>query len=71
MGEKIRTLGNISLFDQCLEVELNHSSNGSSIKEIHLQNDRFRIEMNQNEFIELYSAISLAAKKLRAQKNIV
>ena len=69
MGEKISTISHLSINKVAVELELNHSSCGSPERDIHLQTDVFRLELKESEFLELASAIILAAKKLRFLKN--
>ena len=71
MGEKIRNITKVSLHDMDVDIELN-DGNASSRKSkyIHIQNDRFRLELTDREFIQLAVAVRVAAKKLKSYKKL-
>jgi len=65
MGEKIRTIGFIGYKDQEYEIEENESS---SERIIHIQNESFRIEISESEYILMSALIIEAAENLRKIK---
>lgn len=70
MGEKIQSLGQVKLQGQGLEVELNAPPSPGMSRQIHVQSDKFRFEVDEDEFIQLCVAVNLAAEKLRHSKGI-
>lgn len=70
MGEKIRKLGEVVLSGVGHEVELNHPPGGSGERQVHIQSDAFRAELNESEFLLMTAAIRLSAEKLRRYKKI-
>lgn len=64
MGEKIKDIGKIQLGNSKLNVELNHSTQGDENYEIHIQNDKFRLALQEKEFLQMASAVLLAKKQL-------
>ena len=71
MGEKIKDIGNFSLHNCLYSIELNHSSTGSNIPEIHIQSENGRLEMSAREFLVLSSAVKLAAQTLKSNKKVL
>ena len=70
MGEKIRDLGNVKIGSSEFVIELNHSASGSKYRDIHIQNDKFRLEIPENEFLQMAACVMLAKKQLKIIKNI-
>lgn len=70
MGEKIKTLGSVDLLNQAFEVELNAPPSIGMNRQIHIQSDKFRFEMDEDEFIQLCTAVNLAAEKLKHAKGL-
>lgn len=70
MGEKIANLGKISLRECNIDVEINHPLSAGMPRQIHIQSNNFRFELNEDEFIRLVSAVLLAKEKLKRQKKI-
>lgn len=70
MGEKIKDLGTVKLGNSEFVIELNHSTGGNKYRDIHIQNDKFRLEMPENEFLQMAACVMLAKKQLKIIKNI-
>ena len=63
MGEVIKNIGTITIGGTNLDVELNHSVRGTGYRDIHLQNEKFRLEIPENEFLQMASCILLAKRQ--------
>lgn len=70
MGEKIAKLGQIHFRGCNFEVELNHPPSTGLSLQIHLQSDDFRMELDEDEFVRVVSAVLLAKEKLKRLKKI-
>lgn len=70
MGEKIRDLGKVQLGGAEFTVELNHSAGGGKYRDIHIQNEKFRLEMPENEFMQMAACVMLASRQLKKIKNL-
>lgn len=70
MGEKIATLGQIHFSECDLEVELNHPPSDGLPRQIHIQSDDFRMELDEDEFVRLICSVRLAKEKLKRLKKI-
>lgn len=70
MGEKIKDLGKIHLNDGLFDVEINHPNVKGQEKQIHIQSDRFRFEMDESSFIKSATSIILAREQLKKIKGI-
>lgn len=64
MGEIIRKIESINIRNTSFDIELNKSSDKSSYRDIHIQNDMFRFEMKEDEFIKIAASIIYAHKQL-------
>jgi len=62
MGDMIKKVGVLPLAGTELEVELNHSARGGKYRDIHLQNKKFRLEIPEQEFLQM-AACTLLAKR--------
>ncbi len=69
MGEIIALIGKVRFQDSYLDVELNKSSSGSKLLEIHVQSESFRMEICESDFVLLISSILVAEKKLSSKKR--
>lgn len=69
MGEVIRKVNTISLGGSGFDIELNHSVKGGRFRDIHIQNDKFRLEMPENEFLPMAACILLAKKQFDIMKG--
>lgn len=70
MGEKIKTFGNIFLAGSEFEVELNKATVKNGPRYVHLQNERIRLNLSEEEFVKMLSAVRLAAYKIKKMKGI-
>ena len=70
MGEKISDIGSFILKRSRITVELNQPSSSGQQRQIHLHSKNFRMELDENEFIELVLAVRLAKEKLKHLKKI-
>ena len=70
MGEKIKTLSTSILLNDRFEIELNHPPIAGKDKQVHIQSSKFRLEMNESDFIKYAISILLAEKNLKNLKNI-
>lgn len=70
MGEKILTLGSFPFRNVNIEVELNHPPSPGLPRQIHLQSEDFRIELDEEELLRLVSAVQLAKENLKRLKKI-
>lgn len=69
MGEKIKVLSKITLGQSLLEVELNHGTDSSGYREIHIQNEKLRLAISEPEFLQLASSMLLAKRQLELLKK--
>ncbi len=69
MGDVIKKIGEIRLGNALLDVELNHSARGTEFRDIHLQNDKFRLEIPENEFLQMASCVLLAKRQYDVLKG--
>ncbi len=69
MGEKIRDLNEINIGGTSLLIELNHSVSKKRKYDIHIQNQKFRMELPDKEFLQIASSILLAKKNLDIMKK--
>lgn len=70
MGEVICDLGKIKIGDSEFTIELNHSASGSQYRDIHIQNKKFRLEVPENEFLQMAACVMLAKKQLKIIKDM-
>lgn len=70
MGDIIRKITDIKLGGSAFEIELNRSTRGHGLYDIHLQNKNFRLEMPEDEFLQMASCILLAKRQLDVIKGI-
>ena len=68
MGEKIKDLGQIRLGKSAFTVELNNPE--SPEKEIHIQNQSFRLALGERAFCKMAADILLARKQLMIIKGL-
>lgn len=69
MGDIIRKVGEISLGDKQYEIELNHSIRGINSRDVHIQNEKFRLEMPEHEFLKMAACVLLAKKQYDVLKG--
>lgn len=63
MGEKIRVLGKICVTNQVFDVELNKPPANGMDYAIHIQNDKFRFELEMRDFLKMAGAILESEKQ--------
>lgn len=64
MGEVIKNLTTIKLGGGEFLVELNHPSGSAADREIHIQNESFRLSLSEREFLQMAACVMLAKKQL-------
>lgn len=71
MGEIIKKYGEIEIGGQKFDIELNKPHIVNEEKNIHIQNDNFRLEMSDFEFARLAAAVVFANKQFEKLKENV
>ena len=69
MGDVIRKVSEIKIGKESFDIELNHSTRGSEYRDIHIQNDKFRLEMPENEFLQMAACVILAKSQFDVIKG--
>lgn len=69
MGEKIKTFDKIKINNLELDIELNKATKKNGPRYIHLQNEFFRINFTESEFIIFITSVLKAEEKLRFLKG--
>ncbi len=70
MGEKIEILGSIKVNNTLYDVELNKPVDSKDELQIHIQSEDFRVELSENEFIQILVTVKWAKEKLKQLKKI-
>lgn len=71
MGEKIKVIDTVNLEGMKFDVELNDGSAASKKPlHIHLQNDRFRLDLPDYSFMQMAIAVYTAKRKLIEKKGL-
>ena len=70
MGEKIRTLTRGKFLNSNFEIELNHPTTKRGKQQIHLQSDKFRFELDMDNYTKYALLVLLAEKNLKNLKDI-
>lgn len=70
MGDIIKKITDISIGGSHFEIELNHSVSGGAYREIHIQNEKVRIAVPENEFLQMCACVNLARKQFDTIKGI-
>ena len=68
MGEKIKTLTKGNVLNNDFDIELNHPTVNGQDQQIHIQSNKFRFEMDKNDYIKYALSVLVAEKNL---KNLV
>ena len=63
MGDLIEKIGTIPIGKNQFDIEINHSTRGASYRDIHIQNGKFRLEVPENEFLQMAACIILAKRQ--------
>lgn len=69
MGEVLRKISEIKLGGGEYAVELNNAPSEGGEREIHIQNDLFRLALPESEFLQMCAAVLLARKNLEQIKG--
>lgn len=69
MGEKIKILTKCKILGNNFDVELNHPLTKNGDKQVHVQSDKFRYEIDLKDYIKIALGISLAGKQLKRIKK--
>ncbi len=71
MGEKIKDITVLKLHDMDVAIELNDGSASTrEYKTIHVQSERFRLQLKESQYLQIAAAVSVAAKKIMQYKEI-
>lgn len=70
MGEKIRDITTINISNSTFKIELNEPLRIGLQRCIHIQNNKFRLECSESDFIKMACNIIVANKKLHILKGI-
>ncbi len=69
MGEKIRDMGSLKIGDTRFAIELNHGYTTRNKYSIHIQNEKMRLALNDEEFLKLCGLILRANSELDYLKS--
>lgn len=71
MGEKLYVISKIDLPSLQLDIELNDGSAASKKPQhIHLQNNRFRLDLPDYEYLQMAMTVRCAWEKLKIMKKL-
>lgn len=71
MGELLYVISKVDISGFKFDIELNDGSAASKRPlHVHLQNDRFRLDMPDYEYLQMAIAVREAAKKIKKNKLI-
>jgi hypothetical protein len=70
MGEKIKTLSKGKFLDNNFEIELNHPASIGQGRQIHIQTKKFRLEMDEKDYLKYAFSILLAEMNLKKLKRL-
>lgn len=69
MGELIRKVSELKIGNETFDIELNESTNDKGYRDVHVQNDKFRLSVPENEFMQMAACVLLAQKQLKFIKG--
>lgn len=69
MGEKIKDIKEIKLGDQTLLMEMNKGTHRGRMYDIHIQNDKFRLNVTEGDFCKIVLSILYARDNLASYKE--
>jgi len=69
MGQVIRNIGKIKIGGTEFNVELNKSPARKNERDIHIQNEKFRLEIPEKKFVSMLSCVLLAKKQFDILKG--
>lgn len=71
MGEKLKVISKVEIPMFNFDIELNDGSAASKRPyHIHLQNQRFRLDLPDYEYIQMAMAVRVAGEKLKRTKKL-
>lgn len=70
MGEKISVLSSGAILGKKFEIELNTAHVQGMPRDVHIQSDQFRYQLNEHEFVRLALSILSARRRLVAMKEL-
>ena len=70
MGEKIKTLASGKVQGSYLEIELNYPTSKGLDQSVHIQSNKFRLDINRKEYIGYAISILVARRNLKNLKKI-
>lgn len=70
MGEKIKVLSSGNISGTFLEVELNKPTVAGHDLQVHIQSEKYRFELDRDDFIKCAMTILVAEKNLKFMKRI-
>jgi len=70
VGEKIKTLSRGKLLAGEFEVELNHPPSSGCDQQIHIQSDKFRVEIDKKDYLKYALSVLVAEKNLKNLKDL-
>ncbi len=69
MGEKIKILSSGKMKNTDIEIELNKPDKRGGLHSVHFQNEEFRFDLDEVEFMKLATGILAAKRKLLSLKG--
>ena len=69
MGEKIEELGKLSIGEEEFMVDANLGLPGPGRRDIHIQNEKFRFQMYEVDFVNFLARVISAQKKVERAKR--
>lgn len=70
MGEKIEDLGEITLAGSRFGVDANLGLPGRGGRDIHIQNEQFRFQMYEGQYLEFLAKIISSGAKVKKSKGL-
>lgn len=63
MGDVIEKIATIPIGNDYFDIEINHSVRSTPYRDIHIQNEKFRLEVPENEFLQMAACVILAKRQ--------
>lgn len=70
MGEKIEELGFLDIAGEKYQVDANLGLPGRGGRDIHIQNNRLRFQMYENDFLNFLAKVVSANAKIKRMKGL-
>lgn len=70
MGEKIKTIATGKILNSEFEIELNHPTVSGFDQHVHIQSEKFRLDMDKKDFIKYGLSVLVAERNLKTLKDI-